>query len=69
MIFKGDGSLDPLFSRSLGRQKLFWTLPISGYLMAPIRDNENFKVDDRIIKDYKKTAKMVKIRVFVKPRN
>ena len=43
VIFKGDGSLDSLLSRLLERHKLFWTSHMSGYLIEPNRDNENFK--------------------------
>ena len=43
MIFKGDSSLDALFSRLLERLKVFWTPHILEYLMEPIRDNEDFK--------------------------
>ena len=42
VIFKGDGNLDALFSRLWERLKLFWTSHMSGYLMEPIRDNEDF---------------------------
>ena len=43
MIFKGDGSLDSLFSRLFERLKLFWTSYMSGYLMEPFRDIEDIK--------------------------
>ena len=43
VIFKGDGSLDALFSRLWETLKLFWTSDVSGYPMEPIRDNEDFK--------------------------
>ena len=43
VIFKGDGSLDTLFSRLLETLKLFLTSDMSGYLREPIRDIEDFK--------------------------
>ena len=39
VIFRGDGSLDSLFTRLWERLKLLWTSHMSGYLMEPIRDN------------------------------
>ena len=50
MIFKGDGSLDALFSRLSERLNLFWTSHMSGYLLKPIRDNKEFKGAGRKIK-------------------
>ena len=43
MIIKRDSSLYALFSRLWERLNVFWTLFISGYLMEPIRENQNFK--------------------------
>ena len=50
MTFKGNGSLDALFSRLSERLKLFWTSQISGYLMEPIGDIEDFTGAVRNIK-------------------
>ena len=49
VIFKGDGSLDALFSRFLERLNVFWIPHMSGYLMdlmKPIRDNGNDNDND-----------------------
>ena len=43
VIFKGDSSLDALFSRSRERLKFLWTSHMSGYLTEPITVNEEFK--------------------------
>ena len=46
VIFKGDGSLNALFSRFLERLNVFWIPYMSGYLMDLIklfRDDEDFK--------------------------
>ena len=43
MIVKGQSSHVSLFSRFGERLNAFWTLNISGYLMDPTRDNEDFK--------------------------
>ena len=46
VFFKGDGSLDALFSRFWERLNVFWIPHISGYLMylmKQIGDNEGFK--------------------------
>ena len=53
VIFKGDGSLDLLFSRLSERLRLFWTSHMSGYLMEPIRDDEDFKEAARNVKTAK----------------
>ena len=50
VIFKGDGSIDALSSRLSERMKLLWTYHMSGYLMEPSRDNEDFKGAVRNIK-------------------
>ena len=42
VIFKGDDSLDSLFLRLWEILKLYWTSHTSGYLLEPIRDNEDF---------------------------
>ena len=43
VIFKGDGSLDTLFSRYLETCWVFWTCHISGYPMEPIGYNKDFQ--------------------------
>ena len=40
VIFKGDGSLDALYSRLGERLKVLWTPYMSEYLMETIRDKE-----------------------------
>ena len=42
-VFKGDCSLDALFSRLWEGLQVFWTPDISEYRMVPIRDNEDLK--------------------------
>ena len=46
VIFKGDGSLDALFSRFLERLNVLWIPHMSGYpmdLIKLIRENDDFK--------------------------
>ena len=46
LIFKGDVSLDALFSRFLDRLNVLWIPHMSGYpmdLMKPMRENDDFK--------------------------
>ena len=57
-VFKGDGSLDALFSRLWERLKGCWTSHISGFLLEPIRDNEDFKGAVRNVNNSQKKAKM-----------
>ena len=57
VIFKGDDSLDTLFSWLWERLKLFWTPHMSGYPMELIRDNEDFKGPVRNIKNGRKRPK------------
>ena len=60
VIFKGDGSLDALFSRFLERFNVFWIPHMSGYLMdlmKPIRDNEDLKGAVRNVKNNQKGPK------------
>ena len=57
VIFKGDGSLDSLFSRLCERLKLFWTFHMSGYLMEPFRDIEDIKGAVRNVKNSQKGPK------------
>ena len=67
VIFKGDGSLDALFSRFLERLNVFWIPHMSGYLMdlmKPIRDNEDFKGAFRNVKNGPNRAKKVKRVIF-----
>ena len=62
VIFKGDGSLDTLFSRFLERLNVFWIPHMSGYLMDliySIRDNEDSKGAFRNVKNGPKRAKKV----------
>ena len=42
VTFKGDGSLDALFSRLKEILKVFLTPHMSGYLSEPIQDNDDF---------------------------
>ena len=66
--FKGDGSLDKVFSLFLERLNVFSIPQMSGYLMdliKLIRDNEDFKGALRNVKTGPKRAKMV-IRVIFK---
>ena len=68
VIFKGDGSLDALFSRFLERLNVFWIPHMSGYLMdliKLIRDDEDFKGALRNVKNGPKMANKV-IRVIFK---
>ena len=63
VIFKGDGSLDALFSRFLERLKVFWIPHMSGCLLdlnKPIRDNYDFKGAFMNVKNGPKRAKKVK---------
>ena len=67
VIFKGDSSLDALFSRFLERLNVFWIPHMSGYLMdlmKPIRDNEDFKGAFKNVKNGPKMAKKVKRVIF-----
>ena len=67
VIFKGDGSLDTLFSRFLEILNVFWIPHMSGYLMdliKPIRDNEDFKGAFRNVKKGPNRAKKVKTLIF-----
>ena len=67
VIFKGDGSLDALFSRFWERFNVFWIPHMSGYLMdlmKPIRDNEDFKGAVRNVKNGPKRGKKVKWMIF-----
>ena len=57
MIFKGDGSLDKLFSRLQERLNVLLTTHMSGYLMEPIRDNVDFKGAVRTCKSGQKDQK------------
>ena len=60
MIFRGDGSLDSLFSRFLEGLNVFWIPHMSGYFMdliKLIRDDEDFKEALRNVKNGPKTAK------------
>ena len=62
VIFKGDGSLDTIFSRFLERLNVFWILDMSGCLLdliKPIRDNLDFKGAFRNVKNRPKRAKKV----------
>ena len=62
VIFKGDGSLDALFSRFLERLNVFWIPHMSGYFMdliKLIRDDEDFKGALRNVKNGPKRAKNV----------
>ena len=54
VIFEGDGSVDAFISRLLERLKLLWTSHMSGYLMEPIRDSEDFKGFVRNVKNCQK---------------
>ena len=54
VIFKGDNSLDALCPRLWERLKVFWTSHMSGYLMEPIRFNEDFK---EVVRNIKNTQK------------
>ena len=62
MNFKGDGSLDTLFSRFLERLNVFWIPHMD--LIKPIRDNEDFKGAFRNVKNGTKRAKKVKRVIF-----
>ena len=67
VIFKGDGSLDALFSRFLERLNVFWIPHMSGYLMdliKLIRDDEDFKGALRNVKNGPKRANKVKRVIF-----
>ena len=63
-VFKGDGSRDTLFSRSCETFKVFWTTHFSGYLMEPIRDNDDFKEAVRNVKNGQKQPKTAKSMIF-----
>ena len=47
-MFKGDRSLDKLFSRLLKRLKLFWTSHMSSYLIGSIRYPDIWEVHNNL---------------------
>ena len=57
VIFKGDCSLDAIFSRLWERLKLFWTSHVSWYLLEPIKDIDGFKGAVRNINNGQKGPK------------
>ena len=57
VIFKGDSTLDVFFSKIKERVKLFWTSYVSGNVIEPNRNNEDFKGSVRNLKKGKKAKK------------
>ena len=60
VIFKGDGSLDALFTRLWERLMWLWTSHMSGYFMEPIKDNEDLKGAVRNVNNGQKRLKLQK---------
>ena len=51
VVFKRDGSPNTLFSRKCERLSLFLRSDMTGYLMKPIRVNEDLKESSRNVKN------------------